>query len=295
MNQSPSPRLPAGTQVAVVTGMSGAGRSTASWALEDLDWFVIDNLPPSLVSDAVAQVVTNGSATRVGVVADIRAGVFFEDLAAALDGLRAQGANVTVVFLDAADDVLVRRFEYARRPHPLQGEGTILDGITAERARIAGLRAAADMVIDTGALSPHDLRSRIVDAFAAAEDVSVHVSVQSFGFKFGLPADADMVFDVRFVPNPHWDPALRPLSGQDAPVRDAVMNNPLAAAGFEHILALVSAALPGYVREGKRYVSIAIGCTGGRHRSVAVAEELARGLSVPEAHISLRHRDVDRQ
>lgn len=275
--------------------MSGAGRSTASWALEDLEWFVIDNLPPSLVGNAVAQVVTHSKVTRVGVVADIRAGVFFGDLAAALDALRAEGAKVTVVFLDAPDDVLVRRFEYARRPHPMQGEGTILEGISAERERIAGLRAAADMVIDTGTLSPHDLRSRMIEVFGSSSEAAMHLTVQSFGFKFGLPADADMVFDVRFVPNPHWDPALRPLTGQDPQVRDAVMQNSGAATAFEHMLALVSTAVPGYVREGKRYLSVAIGCTGGRHRSVALAEALAQALSLPDAHVSLRHRDIGRQ
>ena len=275
--------------------MSGAGRSTASWALEDLEWFVIDNLPPSLVGTAVSQVVTNSNVNRVGVVADIRAGVFFDDLAAALDALRSEGAKVTVVFLDAPDDVLVRRFEYARRPHPMQGEGTILEGITAERERIAGLRASADMVIDTGSLSPHDLRTRMIEVFGASSEAAMHLTVQSFGFKFGLPADADMVFDVRFVPNPHWDPQLRPLTGQDAAVRTAVMENPGASAAFEHMLALVSTAVPGYVREGKRYLSVAIGCTGGRHRSVALAEALAQALSLPGAHVSLRHRDLGRQ
>lgn len=290
-----SQTLPGTTHVAVVTGMSGAGRSTASWALEDLEWFVIDNLPPSLVGTAVSQVVTNSNVNRVGVVADIRAGVFFDDLAAALDALRSEGAKVTVVFLDAPDDVLVRRFEYARRPHPMQGEGTILEGITAERERIAGLRASADMVIDTGSLSPHDLRTRIIEVFGASSEAAMHLTVQSFGFKFGLPADADMVFDVRFVPNPHWDPQLRPLTGQDAAVRTAVMENPGASAAFEHMLALVSTAVPGYVREGKRYLSVAIGCTGGRHRSVALAEALAQALSLPGAHVSLRHRDLGRQ
>lgn len=288
-----SDSLPADTEVVIVTGMSGAGRSTASWALEDLDWYVIDNLPPNLVRRAVEQVAAAGS-VRVGVVTDIRSGAFFEDLAASLDTLRDDGAKVSVLFLDAADDVLVRRFEYARRPHPLQGDGTITQGIAAERERLASLRATADLFIDTGSLSPHQLRSRVVEAFGG-DEAAVHLSITSFGFKYGLPVDADMVFDARFIPNPHWNPRLQPLTGMDAEVRDAVFENAGASSGFEHMLALVATAIPGYVTEGKRYISVAVGCTGGRHRSVALAEALAAALSAPDAQVSLRHRDLGRE
>lgn len=287
-------RLPADTRVVVVTGMSGAGRSTASWALEDLDWFVIDNLPPALIRDAVAHVASTSDSHRIGVVADIRGGVFFDDLASAIDGLRADGAQVQVLYLDAPDDVLVRRFEYARRPHPLQGEGTILDGVAVERARIADLRAASDTVIDTGTYSPHQLRERVIEAFGQHRDAAVLVTVQSFGFKYGLPMDADVVFDARFIPNPHWDPDLRPLSGLDAAVSAAVLGNPRGASGVEHLVAMLATALPGYIAEGKRYVSVAIGCTGGRHRSVAIAEELGRALRLPQVEVHVRHRDIGR-
>lgn len=287
-------RLPEDTRVVVVTGMSGAGRSTASYALEDLDWFVIDNLPPALIQDAVAHVSTTSDSHRIGIVADIRGGVFFDALSEALDGLRSDGAQVQVLFLDAPDDVLVRRFEYARRPHPLQADGTILDGVAAERERIADLRSTADVVIDTGALSPHQLRERVIEAFGQHREAAVLVTVQSFGFKFGLPMDADVVFDARFIPNPHWDPTLRPLSGLDAPVREAVLNDPRAAAAFEHLVALITSALPGFISEGKRYVSVAIGCTGGRHRSVAIAEQLTKALQLPEVEVHVKHRDIGR-
>ncbi|NDB18764.1 MAG: RNase adapter RapZ [Actinobacteria bacterium] len=286
--------VPRDTRVVVVTGMSGAGRSTASYALEDLNWFVIDNLPPALIRDAVAHVSSTSDSHRIAVVADIRGGVFFDALSQALDALRADGVHVQVVFLDAPDDVLVRRFEYARRPHPLQGDGTILDGVAAERERIADLRSAADAVIDTGTLSPHQLRERIIESFGQHRDAAVLVTVQSFGFKFGLPMDADVVFDARFIPNPHWDPALRPMSGLDAPVRDAVLGNPRAASALEHLIAMLASALPGYIAEGKRYVSVAVGCTGGRHRSVAIAEELSRALALPGVDVHTKHRDIGR-
>lgn len=276
-----------------MTGMSGAGRSTASWALEDLDWYVIDNLPPGLVRSAVEQVATSG-ALRVGIVTDIRSGAFFDDVQAALADVQAKGARVSILFLDAPDDVLVRRFEFSRRPHPLQGEGTITDGIAAERDRVAALRAAADLFIDTGSMTPHQLRIKVVESFGGASDAAMHLSITSFGFKHGTPTDADMVFDARFIPNPHWNPRLQPLTGMDAEVRNAIFDNERAAGAFEHMLALIASAVPGYIAEGKRYVSVAVGCTGGRHRSVALAEALAAALPAPGLHISLRHRDLGR-
>ena len=277
--------------VVIVTGMSGAGRSTTSWALDDLGWYVIDNLPSKLLELAVDHVAASEGTSRVAIIADVRAGQFFEDFEKSVEQLRASGAQVTVLFLDAADDVLVRRFEYTRRPHPLHGGGTLLAAVSAERELMADVRAVADVVVDTGPLNPHELRQRIGELFAA-EQQEMHLNIQSFGFKFGLPMDADLVFDVRFLPNPHWVEALRDKTGQDSGVSDYVLASPDAVAFLESAERMLLTALPGFEREGKRFVSIAIGCTGGKHRSVAIAEDLSHRLNGQGFANRVTHRDA---
>ena len=281
------------TSVVIVTGMSGAGRSTTSWALDDLGWYVIDNLPSKLVDMAVSHVASEGS-DRVAVVANVRAGRFFDDFASSIAQLRNSGVEVTVLFLDAPDDVLVRRFEYTRRPHPLQGEGSLLAAVVAERGVMAEVRAAADVVLDTGPLNQHELRRRIEDLFAG-DQRGLHVTIQSFGFKFGLPIDADLVFDVRFLPNPHWIEELREKNGTDAAVSDYVLSSADAEAFIAAAETLLTISLPGFEREGKRFVSIAVGCTGGKHRSVAIAEQLSRRLITAGFDNQVSHRDYSKQ
>lgn len=283
--------MTANANVVIVTGMSGAGRSTTSWALDDLGWYVIDNLPSQLLSTAVEHVVASEGITQIAIIADVRAGRFFDDFRLALEHLQSTGAQVSVLFLDAADDVLVRRFEYTRRPHPLQGEGPLLAAVSRERELMADVRAAADVIIDTGALNPHELRQRIGELFSA-QSTGLHLTIQSFGFKFGLPLDSDLVFDVRFLPNPHWVESLREKTGQDRSVSDYVMASAEAQVAVSKFESLLTTVLPGYLAEGKRFVSVAVGCTGGKHRSVAVAEELARRLQEVGFDSHLSHRDA---
>jgi len=285
-------------EVLILTGMSGAGRSTVAHALEDLGWYVVDNLPPSLLSDLIKQGVQS-ELKSLAVVVDVRGGKFFDELASSLDELKKSGANFRVAFLDASDQALVQRFESTRRPHPLQGKGRIVDGIAAEREKLQELLAQADVVIDTSNLNVHQLEKRTTEIFAQGLTQSVRVNVLSFGYKYGIPVDADLVLDCRFIPNPHWIPELRPLTGLD----DKVKNNVLANAGIaefvQSYVSVINQMLPGYMREGKKYLTVAIGCTGGRHRSVSVAREIAEqldgernGFSV-SAHAS--HRDVGRE
>lgn len=282
-------------EIVLVTGMSGAGRSTAAHALEDLGWFVIDNLPATMIHEAVAQVRSTGETTRLAVVVDARGKSFFRQLSEAWRTLPRDGIAVRTLFLEASDEALVRRFESSRRPHPLQGEDRIVDGLAAERALLGDLRASADVVIDTSALNVHDLRRRIEAAFATEDDLSLRATVMSFGFKYGIPVDADLVADMRFLPNPHWDPALRPLTGLDPAVSAAVTGRPEAAAWLDLYASLVSLASRGYVEEGKRSVTIAIGCTGGKHRSVAMAEALAARLRADGIATLVAHRDLGRE
>src|SRR3954469_2636836 len=259
----------------IVTGMSGAGRSTAAKALEDLGWFVIDNLPPGLLF-AMAEEAgkVKLAADKVAAVVDVRSLAFTTDLNAAIEELEGRGVRVRVVFLEASDEGLVRRFENVRRPHPLQGEGRLVDGIARERGILREVRANADLVIDTSSLNVHELRNKIVNFFGGEDRPGLRLNVVSFGFKYGLPVDSDLVVDCRFLPNPHWVPELRPMNGLDAPVRDYVLNQPGAKEfldGYEDVFGVVAA---GYTREGKSYVTLAVGCTGGKHRSVAMAEEI---------------------
>ena len=283
-------------EMLIVTGMSGAGRSTVGNALEDLGWYVVDNLPPQMLGPLVelAQHAGN-SLPRIAAVVDVRGGAMFQDVRSSIDALR-DSIVLRLLFLDATDATLVRRFENVRRPHPLQGNGTLLDGIAAERARMIEIREASDLVIDTSELNIHQLATAITEQFSGADDAGVRVTVMSFGFKYGTPADADMVADMRFLPNPFWTPELRPLTGRDKAVSDYVLGQE-GAEEFVHAYArALSPVLAGYQRENKRHATIALGCTGGKHRSVAVAEELAtllRGL--PGVAVNVKHRDLGRE
>jgi RNase adapter protein RapZ len=287
-----APHLP---ELAIITGMSGAGRSTTANVLEDLGWFVVDNLPPALLP-TLAELGgrARGDVARIAAVVDVRSGAFFADLTEALGQLAVRGSDPRIVFLEASDEVLVRRHEAVRRPHPLQGEGILSDGIAQERAMLRDLRADADIVLDTTNLNVHELAAKVVQSF---EQVSpgLHVTIMTFGYKYGLPVDADLVLDCRFLPNPHWVPELRPLTGQDPAVRDYVLGQPGARPvldSYEQVLALVG---EGYLREGKRYATVAIGCTGGKHRSVAMAEELVARLAAGGVDATVVHRDLGRE
>jgi UPF0042 nucleotide-binding protein len=285
-------------EVLILTGMSGAGRSTVAHALEDLGWYVVDNLPPALLSDLIKQGVQS-EISSLAVVVDVRGGKFFDELASSLAELKKSGANARVAFLDASDQALVQRFESTRRPHPLQGTGRIVDGIAAERVKLQELLSQADVVIDTSNLNVHQLEKRTTEIFAQGLIQSVRVNVLSFGYKYRIPVDADLVLDCRFIPNPHWIPELRPLTGLDDKVKDNVLANSGVAQFVQSYVSVINQMLPGYLREGKKYLTVAIGCTGGRHRSVSVAREIAAqldgerdGFSV-SAHAS--HRDVGRE
>lgn len=283
-------------EVLIVTGMSGAGRSTVGNALEDLNWYVVDNLPPQMLRPLVELAGrAEENLPKIAAVVDIRGRNFFSDLQEIIHSLR-PATTVNVLFLDATDAALVRRFEQVRRPHPLQGDGTILDGITAERARMSEIRENADLIIDTSELNIHQLATAITEEFAQEDDAEVHVTLQSFGFKYGTPADADMIADARFIPNPFWNEELRHLTGNDEPVSSYVLEQEGVA---EFITAYVNALMPvlaGYVRENKRHVTIAIGCTGGKHRSVALVNAIAAQLEqTPDIAIRVKHRDAGRE
>ena len=291
MTQGP----PAPFEVAVVTGMSGAGRSTAARALEDLGWFVIDNLPPAMLLEALRLARAAADISKVAVVIDVRGKALFREVNRALRDLHDEGIVVRTLFLEASDEVLVRRFESSRRPHPLQGNRRILDGLHDERAALGVLRASADLVIDTSNINIHDLRRKIEAAFPDADAGTLRATVMSFGFKYGIPVDADLVLDVRFLPNPHWDERLRPLTGEDEPVSDFVLAQPKARPFLDTVAAAFDLMAPGYLDEGKRYVTIAIGCTGGKHRSVAMTRALGALLEARGVPTLVVHRDLGRE
>ncbi|HTZ16296.1 MAG TPA: RNase adapter RapZ [Mycobacterium sp.] len=286
-----------GIDVVLVTGLSGAGRGTAAKVLEDLGWYVADNLPPQLITRMVDFGMDAGSRiTQLAVVMDVRSRGFTGDLDWVRNDLATRNITPRVLFMEASDDMLVRRYEQNRRSHPLQGEQTLAEGIAAERDMLAPVRATADLIIDTSTLSVRELRESIERAFGGETVASTSVTVESFGFKYGLPMDADMVMDVRFLPNPHWIDELRPHTGQHPAVRDYVLGQTGAAEFLETYHRLLTLVVDGYRREGKRYMTVAIGCTGGKHRSVAIAEELARLLE-PNKQLSVRvlHRDLGRE
>jgi UPF0042 nucleotide-binding protein len=281
--------------VTIVTGMSGAGRSAAADVLEDLGFFVIDNLPPALITKIAGLGRGVQEDQRFALVIDVRAGEFVEDLESALAELRQMGARTRVLFLDAADDVLVRRYEATRRKHPLGEEDRVSDGIARERQLLEDLKGHADVVLDTSELNVHELRDRLRELFDSDQmSDALHPSVVSFGYKHGLPLDVDLVFDCRFLPNPHWVEELRPLSGNDPAVRAYVMQQPETAQFLDELERLFALLLPAYVKEGKSYLSIGVGCTGGRHRSVVIARELAARLGKLGFTPRVHHRDIDR-
>jgi len=284
-------------ELLVLSGMSGAGRSTVAHALEDLGWYVVDNLPPALLPQLAEQALDTHAA--LAVVVDVRGGKFFDELSSALDTLKKSSVPYRLLFLDATDQALVQRFESTRRPHPLQGKDRIVDGIARERAKLEEIRAGADVVIDTSNLNVHQLEKRTSEIFAAGMLPSIRINVLSFGYKYGIPVDADLVLDCRFIPNPHWIPELRPLNGLDAPVSEKVLSSEGVAEFVSSYVSVVRQMIPGYFREGKKYVTIAIGCTGGKHRSVAIAEEIAKQLITVSSDLEISahatHRDVGRE
>ncbi len=280
----------------IITGMSGAGRSTAANALEDRGWFVVDNLPPALLPRLVELGVrSKGGVPNIAAVVDVRSGAFFDSLRDALVELEARAVVLRVLFLEASDGALVRRFENVRRPHPLQESGRLTDGIAAERALLRDLRGRADHVIDTTVLNVHQLRERIDEVFSGSVEPPLSVTVLSFGYKYGLPVDSDLVVDCRFLPNPHWVPQLRDRTGLDPEVSRYVLSRPGATEFLEGYLALLRPVLEGYRREGKRYVTLSVGCTGGKHRSVAMAEQMGPALAADGASVRVVHRDVGRE
>ncbi len=283
-------------ELLIVTGMSGAGRSTVGNALEDLGWYVVDNLPPQMLTPLVELAEHAGnSLPRIAAVVDVRGGKLFSDVQQAIEGLRGNTA-VRVLYLDATDAALVRRFEQVRRPHPLQGDGTLLDGIAAERTRMAEIRESSDIVIDTSELNIHQLATQVAEKFSEENAAGVRVTIMSFGFKYGLPTDADLVADARFLPNPFWVPELKALTGQDERVRDYVLGQPGASEFVSAYARALAPVLEGYQRENKRHATIAMGCTGGKHRSVAIAEALAAQLrELPGVAVSVKHRDLGRE
>jgi UPF0042 nucleotide-binding protein len=287
----------ASKELLILTGMSGAGRSTVAHALEDLGWYVVDNLPPALLPSLAEQTLDTHAA--LAVVVDVRGGKFFDELNNSLAKLKSASVPYRLLFLDASDQALVQRFESTRRPHPLQAKDRIVDGIARERAKLEEIRAQADVVIDSSNLNVHQLEKRTSEIFAAGMLASLRINVLSFGYKYGIPVDSDLVLDCRFIPNPHWIPDLRPLNGLDAPVSAKVLGSEGVADFVKSYVGVVKQMIPGYFREGKKYVTIAIGCTGGKHRSVAIAEEIAKQLISTSADLEISahatHRDVGRE
>jgi len=284
------------TELVIVTGVSGGGRSTVARALENVGFYVVDNLPQTLMLP-MAELAheAGGAARQTAMVLDVRSRAFSTDLVGAVKSLEDKGFSPRVIFVDADDEVLIRRFENVRRSHPMQGNGRLSDGITAERELLAPARELADVIIDTSHLNVNQLRARVEELFAGEDALKLRVTVLSFGFKYGLPPDADFVLDARFLPNPFWVPELRELTGRDPDVSRYVLGQRGAGTFVETYARLVNATAPGFEREGKRYLTVAVGCTGGKHRSVAIAEELARRLRDLRVVAYAQHRDLGRE
>lgn len=289
-----APMPPDDIRVVIVTGMSGAGRRTAAHALEDLGWYVVDNLPPVLLSQLFG-IAREAGVTKIATVLDVRGRGLFDELPQVFAELEERGTTPEIVFVEATDQIIVQRQESSRRPHPLQGDGRLLDGVHRERELLATLRAAADLVIDTSSMNVHQLTSRITHAYGGDSSDRLRVTVMSFGFKNGLPIDADMVIDVRFLPNPHWVPELRPHTGLTGPVSEFVLTQPATGPFLQQLQALLTTVAEGYLKEGKRFATLAIGCTGGKHRSTAMAEELGRRLRELGMPTKVLHRDLGRE
>jgi len=283
-----------GLELIVITGLSGAGRTQAMQSLEDQGFFCVDNLPPTfLVKFAELCAQSRGKVSKAAIVCDLRGGEFFSSLSEALNNLEKEGFRLEVLFLDASDETLIRRYKESRRRHPLSPQGRVLDGIQAERQQLEELRIRADNIIDTTNLSSQQLRSQVAELFCKAQGLGqMAVSVISFGFKYGIPMDADLVMDVRFLPNPFYVESLRPLTGEHELVRDYVFGNQMAKEFMEKYLDLLEYILPNYIREGKTHLVIGIGCTGGQHRSVAIAEKVGSFLIERDYAISVKHRDA---
>lgn len=284
-------------ELLVVTGMSGAGRSTVAHALEDMDWYVVDNLPPQMLKPmAELFSMTDKALPRLAVVIDARGGGLFEDLTGYISEMQSGNIDVQVLFLEANDSTLIKRFEQVRRPHPLQGEGTISDGIALERARLLPLREQADFILDSSDLNVYQLGSKIAENFSNEQSKKLKLLIQSFGFKYGAPSDADLIADMRFIPNPYWNEELRPFNGEDKQVADYVLNAEGAEEFISNYVAALTPVLQGFQRENRKRVSIAIGCTGGKHRSVATAIEIAKRLSeLDGVEVSIKHRDLGKE
>jgi UPF0042 nucleotide-binding protein len=280
--------------VTFITGMSGAGRSEAANVLEDLGFFVIDNLPPMLIGKVAELARGTEKPVRYALVVDVRSGDFLSDLAVAMEELRRHGAHTRVLFLDASDDVLVRRYEASRRRHPLSDSERVVEGIARERALLEHMKGDADVIVDTSNLNVHELRDRLHELFGDEQTGALQVNVVSFGYKHGLPLDVDVVFDCRFLPNPHWVDELRPKTGLDEPVVEYVLAQPATREFLGELDRLLALTLPGYEHEGKAYLSIGVGCTGGRHRSVVVSEQIASMLRRHGYRASVHHRDIER-
>ena len=279
-------------ELVIITGMSGAGKTVAVQSFEDLGYFCIDNMPPTLLPTFWELVKESGKISRIALVIDLRSRDFFNEvdsLIATLDNT--QLVTTRIIFLDSSDSVLVSRYKETRRNHPLAPDGRVSDGIARERELLMDLRTRAQIIIDTSDISPHQLRERLIKDFATKDYQTFHVEVMSFGFKYGVPIDADIIWDVRFLPNPHYIPELRPQTGMDAPVYDYVMKQPETQAFYSKLIDVIEFCLPGYKKEGKSSVTIAIGCTGGKHRSVAIAERIANHLKTDNYAVNISHRD----
>ncbi|MDO5496177.1 MAG: RNase adapter RapZ [bacterium] len=282
-------------ELLIISGMSGAGKSRAASALEDLNWYVVDNLPPRLLVTFASMMRTGDAAPRLAAVVDVRSGEYFQEMDSVIQHLRKMRMPYRIIFLDAEDEELVRRFESNRRPHPLQRGERLLDGIAREREMLRPLRNRADVLIDTSTTSVHDLARKVRALVQEPAENKLHLTVMSFGFKHGIPLDADNVLDVRFLANPYWVNELRHLTGQDEDVREYVLGRPGARDFVDNYIQLITPVLDGYVQELKSYVTFAVGCTGGRHRSVAISEEIARRLQDSGHAVRVLHRDVGRE